>query len=121
MCGCVSFHPVVESFDLVRRPTFGLNDRLSISYFVITDGQQGSEDNPDVMSTSKFCHRHQIIFNRLQRRWTSVAGKIVSGGENNNDFWFQLDHVTAKTNKHLRCRLSADAAIDVWLAGKETA
>ena len=63
---------------------------------------------------------------RLSSIWanghrTGVAGEIVGAGKNHHDFGLQRDHVRAKADQHLRRGLSADAAVDVRLAGEESA
>src|SRR5882724_7176979 len=117
---CVFLHPLIQLFDLLRWTANSLDDWLAISQLVVADGQQRRKHNTNVLESSKFNHRAEIIFNGLQRCWSSVACQIICPGENDYHPGLQVDHITAKTNQHLRCRLTADAAIDVGLSGKES-
>src|SRR5262245_32871045 len=121
MRGGVVFQPLVERKDLRGRMSHCLHDRFAVARFIITDGKNRSEDNANAVCGSEIGHRHEIAFDRVESGWTSVACEIVCAGEYHDSFRLEVNHVGAKTDEHLRCRLPADTAIDIRLARKEPA
>ena len=73
------------------------------------------------MRIGEFRHGRQVAFNLFNRLRPGIAGEIVCPGQNHHRPRLEVDNVVAEANQHLRCRLAADASIDIRLAGKELA
>ena len=86
---------------------------------VVADRKHGCQDDADFVGVGEFVHRIEIVFDLVERHRAGVAGEVVGARENHDDFGLQRDDVGAKADEHLRRGLSADAAVDVGLAGKK--
>src|SRR6185369_11476818 len=100
--GGVLFQPLVELDDLRGWAADGLHDRFTIPHLVITDWKNGSEYDTDAVRGGELRHRDEVIFDRSESSWTSIAGEIICAGEYHNDFRLEGNHVGTKADEHLR-------------------
>ena len=54
----------------------------------------------------------------FQAHGAGVSGNVVGAGQNDHHFGMQVDYILAEAHQHLRRGLSADAAVEVGLAGE---
>ena len=85
------------------------------------DRRDAREHHPDVVGVSQLAHRLEVALDLFIRHGTGIAGDIVGAGQDHHDLRLEIDHVGPEAQEHLRCRLPADASIEIWLARKESA
>jgi hypothetical protein len=120
--GGVLLDPIIEFDDFCGLALDAHVDRFAIAIVaVIADGEHAGEDDTDFVGVGEFVHRLEIALDLFDGHRAGIAGEVVGTGENEDDFRLQRDDVGTEADEHLRRGLSADAAVDVGLAGKEAA
>ena len=66
----------------------------------------------------QFGHRLEVLFDHGHRHGPGIARDIVGAGQDDYCGGLQVDHVGEHADQHLRSGLTADAAVDVRLAGE---
>jgi len=97
--GGVVFQPLVKLDNLRGRAAHGLHDRLTITHLIITYRKNGSEYDTDAVRGGELRHRDEVIFDRSESSWTSIAGDIVRARKNDDRLGFEVDHVVAKVDE----------------------
>src|SRR5580704_2327585 len=113
--GGVVLDPAIEFEDLCGRTERGKHLR---ALGVVVHGEHRRQYDMHAVDAREFCHGLQVAFDLSQRHRTRVPGDVVSTGKNDDGFGPQIDDVRPEANQHLRRSLSANAAIDVGLAGE---
>src|SRR5215213_3710523 len=86
--GGVLFDPLVKLEDLRGWTAHGLHDRLTLTHLIVTDRKHRSEYDTDAVRGGELCHRHEIVFDCVERSWTSVTGEVVCACEYHDNFRF---------------------------------
>src|SRR5215475_2914591 len=67
------------------------------------------------MLACQFSHGCEIGLGFFNCHWACVFRNVVGPGENDDDLGCEGDYVLTEANKHLRCCLAADTAVDIPL------
>jgi len=109
--GGIVFDPAIEGLNFFDGLNFGTPG-------VARRRQHRSEDDANAVFLGQLHHGYEVVLNRGERGGAGIFGDVVGASEDDDCFRLEGDDVLTKAEQDLGSGLSADAAVDVGLAGK---
>ena len=81
-------------------------------------GRTDEKTTRDVIRPRQLRQRGIVGLDVFETHGSGVSGDVVGAGQNDHHLRMQVNHILAEADQHLRRGLSADAAVQVRLAGE---